>query len=125
MQMESEDNSIKENEFLELTRNNIIEVLKLWSSKDEQLEYQKNVPHVNVVGELYGQWDDFYEPGLEAIKDAFSQRELVLLEKFDAEINVQVDKYNIQHLQLDDFIFTEEWKVLNYLSTDILNQIKN
>jgi len=44
----------------------------LWSSKSEQLEYNELDQNTEVSTELFLQWNDFYTPGEEIMKDAFS-----------------------------------------------------
>ena len=119
--IELEDNSIDDSEFVEATRENIIGVLKLWSSKEEQLEYQENVPSISVSTELFEQWDDLYTPESEVLIEAFEPDELRLLEKFEAEIILRSDKSNTILPDIIEYIETDDWKALNSLSMGILS----
>ncbi len=123
-QIVTEDNSINDNEFIELTRNNIIGVLQLWSSKEEQLEYQKSVPIAQVSEELFGQWEDFYIPDAEILKDAFKPYELELLGKFDDELIKRANKSNSFLPVIEKYIETDDWKALNSLAKETLNDLK-
>ncbi|MDE5417322.1 hypothetical protein L3049_04810 [Labilibaculum sp. DW002] len=121
---ELEDNSIDDSEFIEATRENIIGALKLWSSKEEQLEYQENVPSISVTTELFEQWDDLYTPESEVLIEAFEPDELRLLEKFEAEIILRSDKSNNILPDIIEYIETDDWKALNSLSMGILSDLK-
>jgi hypothetical protein len=124
IETDSEDKSISEEEFVKLNRENIIGVLRLWSSKEEQIEYQKSVPIAQVSSELFGQWDDFYTSDSEVMSEAFNKHELELLAKFDSELTVIGEKLNGETPQIEDFIKTSEWKKLNLLAQEILNNLK-
>ena len=101
-------------------RKNIFELLELWSSKDEQLEYQKNVPIAQVSAELFCQWDDFYHPETEPHKLAFSNIETEIIKKFYAKLDL-VSKKTIGHLPyIDEYILTNDWKELNELAKKTL-----
>jgi len=118
------DDSMNESEFVELTRKNIIGVLQLWSSKEEQLEYQKSVPIAQVSNELFGQWEDFYTPDTEVIREAFSTTELELLTKFENRLTEIAEMLNGNIAYIDKFIETTEWKELNLLASEILRGLK-
>jgi hypothetical protein len=62
----------------------IVDLLRLLSSEEEQLEYERNVPHVDITAELRGMWfDDQYHPKLPHFDIWFSVEELMALEEFD------------------------------------------
>jgi len=64
-------------------RVNIINLLNLVASKDQQLQYMRMAP-VNVAFELVNQWfDDFYHPTDVHFASEFSIEELKLLKDFD------------------------------------------
>lgn len=121
---EQVDNSMNEDEFIELTRKNIVGVIQLWSSKEEQLEYQKSVPIAQVSNELFMQWTDFYTPDAEVIKEAFTSTELELLTKFNIRLTEIAKVLNGNIAYIDKFIGTNEWKELNLLASEILRDLK-
>ena len=44
-------------------RSNVRELLSLFSSEEEQLVYERDVPHVDITAELLCMWfDDTYHP---------------------------------------------------------------
>src|SRR5690349_353088 len=73
-------------------RGNIIEILKLLASEEEQLAYERDVPHVDITNELVCMWfDDQYHPdrGLAAV---FAPDELAALARFHRFYNERVDR---------------------------------
>ena len=57
--------------------------LELLSSTQEQLEYQRDVPHVNITVELVCMWfDDSYHPKNKFFISAFSEKELQAMSEF-------------------------------------------
>jgi len=63
-------------------RDSIIGLLELFSSEEEQLDYEKNVPHVDITVELVCMWfDDQYHPE-RGFDNIFSHDELAALSDF-------------------------------------------
>ncbi|MFA5514049.1 MAG: hypothetical protein WDA17_03920 [Sphaerochaetaceae bacterium] len=124
IETDTEDQSISEDEFIKLNRENIIGLLKLWSSKEEQLEYQKSFPIAQVSSELFEQWDDFYTADSEVLSEAFNEHELDLLNKFDSELTDIGEKLKGETPQIEEFIKTSEWQKMNLLAQKILIDLK-
>lgn len=62
----------------------IIDLLQLLSSEDEQLGYERDVPHVNITAELLCMWfDDQYHPDDAFFQSCFTRDELLALAEFD------------------------------------------
>lgn len=118
------ENAIDQNDFVELTRKNIFELIELWSSKDKQLDYQKSVPIADVSSEMFCQWDDSYTPKSVDFRQAFTEVELGLLSEFDKELNIISEKTPNRLPEIREFIETEEWKTLNDKAKDILTKMK-
>ena len=118
-----EDKSISDSEFIELTRQNIIGILQLWSSKKEQLEYQENVPTAQVSTELFVQWEDFYTPDTEVMYEAFTAEELIVLKEFDRELKMTEKEFAGEIPPIDTLVETAEWKKLNSKAKDILKKV--
>lgn len=124
---EKQDNteiSIEESDFDNLTRDSLLGLLELWSSKSEQLELQKTQPDTNVSEELFLQWRDFYVVDSEIIKESFSSQELKILAKFDNTIKKSFEEFDEKIPEFRDFIQTDIWKELNSLAKDILTNLK-
>ena len=67
----------------EISRQVIKEQLQLLASVEEQLDYQRQVPGINVIDELVCGWfDDSYRPDDEIFVTGFSVEELDVLSKF-------------------------------------------
>ena len=61
----------------------IVDLLKLLSSEEEQLAYERNVPHVDITAELRCMWfDDLYCPEDAFFRSCFTARELEALAQF-------------------------------------------
>jgi|RhiMetdeSRZDD1v2_1073273.scaffolds.fasta_scaffold1195220_1 DNA-dependent RNA polymerase auxiliary subunit epsilon len=61
----------------------IIELLQLLASEEEQLAYERNVPHVNITVELLCMWfDDRYHPDEAVFVSCFTTDELSALAEF-------------------------------------------
>jgi len=117
------ENAIEEKDFEKLTRDSIIEILKLWSSKSEQIDFQKAQSDINVTEELFEKWRDLFVIDSEAIKSVFCAREFELLNQFDKFIQENKTQINGEYSQLTDFIETSNWKELNLLAKKILREL--
>lgn len=117
---------MNERELINRIRQNVIDTLELWSSKESQLDYQRNVPIAQVSAELFCQWsDDNYHPETELFRKAFNEKERLLLFEFDKVLNEigQNASFNLPYIT--DFIKTREWKVLNHAAIETLEKIRN
>lgn len=64
-------------------RKEAVELLKLLSSESEQLDYEKNVPHVDITAELVCMWfDDFLHERIELQNENISPTEIQTLSEF-------------------------------------------
>ena len=62
----------------------IREELELLASEEGQLEYERNVPHVDITAELVCSWfDDLYHPHDEGFCSCFELHELEVLARFN------------------------------------------
>lgn len=67
-----------------LWRQIVREQLEILSSEPQQLEYEKNVPHVDITRELLAGWfDDSYHPADAQFRSCFANGELEALATFD------------------------------------------
>jgi hypothetical protein len=108
----------------EQIRKNIFEILDLWSSKESQIEFQKNVPIAHVSDELFNIWDDNYYPESEIHKIAFTEKEREILEKFNMLLNMISDNTPQNLPNLDEFVLTNEWIELNALAKEVIIEMK-
>lgn len=62
----------------------IVDLLRLLASEDEQLAYERDVPHVDITAELRCMWfDDQYHPDNAFFCSCFTPDELAALAEFD------------------------------------------
>ncbi|MCP2045056.1 hypothetical protein [Pontibacter sp. HSC-36F09] len=117
---------VSDEEMATRIRKLVLDVIELWSSKEAQLNYQKNVPIANVSAELFEQWTDFYNPDDRKFKMAFNETELKLLADFEHVLEretTRVSPYNVPDIEL--FVYTLEWREINNAAIELLNKIKN
>ena len=106
-------------------RQNVLNILDLWSSKEVQLEYQKNVPIAQVSDELFCQWaDDFYHPDSRQFKIAFNEIERDVLAEFDKTLNFICEKTPNNLPDIVQFVKTTEWKIVNQAEIDAIKRIQ-
>jgi hypothetical protein len=73
-------------------RKTIIELLQLFASEEQQLAYERDVPHVDITAELVCMWfNDQYHPGRE-FDQFFSPDELAALDEFHRFYDERVDR---------------------------------
>jgi hypothetical protein len=119
----TEDYSISDSEFIEFTRDNIIQVLNLWASKVGQLELQKSIPKTEVTSELFDYWCDYSMADSEVLSEAFKPEELEILSGFNEEISIVENKFNREFPDIEEFQETSEWNSLNQLAFDITRKL--
>ena len=101
------------------------EVLKLWASADEQLEYQKNVPIANVSAELFCQWcDDYYNEDNPIMIKEFNQMELEALKEFDKAISHVADITPEELPHINEFVKTREWEIVHVKAISTLKKLQ-
>lgn len=107
----------------QISRKCIKDTLEILSSIEEQLEYQRNVPWVNITVELVCFWfDDDYHPKNKIFLSAFSEKELQAMSDFN-EVFEQI----LAPMQGDYFpaitklVKTTEWKRLVQAAHDTLD----
>ncbi|RTY85835.1 hypothetical protein [Flavobacterium sp. GT3R68] len=101
-------------------RKNILEILNLWSSKESQLKFQKDVPIAQVSSELFNLWDDNYYPESEIHKIAFTKKERDILAKFNTLLNIVSEKIPENLMSIEEFILTKEWLEVNEFAKEVL-----
>jgi hypothetical protein len=101
-------------------RRSIIEVLKLLSSPERQLAYERNIPRIRVTDELLCVWfDDTYLPESKRFRECFSTAELDAMAAFNAFFNERINSLptdNRVSYWLDD----ENWRQIMQHATHLL-----
>ncbi len=108
-----EDYTVSEKEFNELTRANLVGVIKLWASESEQLKLREIYNSEEVTSELFDYWCDYTITDSEVLREIFNSIEIELLSIFDKEIKVVENKYKREFPKIEEFIKTADWKTLN------------
>ena len=97
-------------------RRNIVETLLLLSSREEQLEYQRQVPITNVYDELFCQWfDDNYDERFihqAWFREAFSASEHEAMQKFN-KVFGDISKVKSSITSIKEFVKTPQWKKMS------------
>jgi len=79
-------------EFRLVMRGNIRDTLDLWSSAEQQLRYEADVPHVYVPIEMFSWWfDDHYHPDSPDWFAFFSAAEVEAMTQFNAVLEASDD----------------------------------
>lgn len=115
---------IYDSDFIEMTRNSIIETIELWSSKERQLDFEATESDVNLSEELIQQWDTVYGIDSKILKEAFNDSSRDLLNAFDKTIKTSEEKFKRNLPNINEFQATNDWKVINQLAKEIINEIK-
>ncbi|HXT40173.1 MAG TPA: hypothetical protein VN887_09130, partial [Candidatus Angelobacter sp.] len=64
-------------------RGRVIELLQLLASEEQQLAYERDVPHVDITAELLCMWfNDLYHPGESRFDSSFTADERSMLASF-------------------------------------------
>ena len=74
-------------------KQNIVDLLRLLGSEEEQLAYEHNVPPVDITVELVSMWfDDFCHGRAPETDDAFTSEEHAALTQFHQFYDIRVDR---------------------------------
>ena len=98
-----------------------IEILQLLSSKEEQDEYQKNVPHVDISQELICMWfDDLNKEG-KYLKNSFTDEEMKTLSEFSKYYEERLEKLPDSYA---DFWSSPVWSEVAKKAGETLEKLK-
>jgi hypothetical protein len=115
---------IDDSEFTKLTRDSIFGLIALWAHKDQQIEYKKKFPEINLSEELFYQWRDSFVDDSEDFKNSFRAKELNILNLFDWEITKILTQFNSEIPEYSFFVETDNWRKLNSIAKEILIELK-
>jgi hypothetical protein len=124
LQIKALSEEIFDSEFIEQSRLSILDVLRLWASSKSELELLQNENDINIVEEMFSQWNDFYRIDTKIIKEAFQESEMRILEAFDQSLLLAQEKYSGTYPDLAAFHETNDWQVLNQMANEIVNEIE-
>lgn len=101
-------------------RRGIIETLQLISSREEQLNYQRNVPIAYVSAELFCLWDGYYNEdsaGEEWFRNVFSNEQLEAMKQFNQIFNDVLTSLPEELPSIEELILTPQWGKLSTAAT--------
>lgn len=116
--------TISDSEFTKLTRESIISLLELWSSKEQQLDYKNAYPELNVAEELIMQWIDSYTPDLPDFTGSFRPKELKALALFDVEVKRYFTEHESAIPDYGIFVATNAWSKMNAIAVEVLKELQ-
>ena len=105
-------------------RRQIVELLQLFQSEQEQIDYEKNVPHVDITNELLCMWfDDQYHPDLRHFPSCFSTDELEALAQFHRFYDGQTSKLPPSKGTVRTWLASPVWRAVMQKASDTLSKI--
>jgi hypothetical protein len=106
-------------------RNSIIQTLRLLSSPDKQLAYERNVPHVRITNELLSMWfDDTYLPESKTFRESFSEEELRALAAFNNFYNEHSKLLPSSRADVTSWLNSETWQQIIARAQETLALLK-
>ena len=104
-------------------RNNIIEILQLLASEEQQISYEQDVPHVDITVELTCMWfDDQYQPG-RGFDTCFSPDELAALAEFHRFYDQRVDRLPESQGTVQTWLACPIWREIMHEAQRTLDRI--
>ncbi|HEX4785490.1 MAG TPA: hypothetical protein VH350_14210 [Candidatus Sulfotelmatobacter sp.] len=92
-------------------RPRIVHVLRLLSSSEMQLEYERRVPGISIPSELLCQWfDDSYLPDSPVFRQCFSSHELEALAHFNNYFADHEKLLSDPHRGISNWLEDNIWK---------------
>ena len=102
----------------------IREVLRLLASEEEQLAYEKNVPHVDITTELLCGWfDDSYHPENDGFRSCFKCHELDALASFGLFYNERSSRLPESQGTVRTWLQSSIWQEVMSEAKSTLDQI--
>ena len=88
----------------------IVEMLRLWASREGQLEYRRTVPIADVSAELFCMWDEVFWSDDAALRAEFSESEWTALQRFHSVFE-RVGRLLPHHPlpPIEEFILSPHW----------------
>ena len=91
-------------------RSAVREVLSLFASEEQQVAYERDVPHVDISAELLCMWaDDIYHPD-DSWRRHFSPDELAAMAEFHALFDQVSSKLPVSHGTVRTWLANWEWQ---------------
>lgn len=108
-----------------MRRQHVCQVLDLLADANKQLQYQRDVPHVEVSIELPSLWfDDTYHPESSGFQEAFSRPELQALARFSDTFDHALEALGRPVPPIDEIQSHPSWKRMAAMATAVLDRIR-
>jgi hypothetical protein len=92
-------------------RKNIRDLLELLASDEQQLAYERDVPHIDITRELVSMWfDDQYHPGDHRLRASFSAEELAALDEFHRFYSSRASQLPASHGTVRTWLACPTWR---------------
>lgn len=102
-------------------RTSVHNILSLLSSKQQQVEFQKESPTVNVSLEMLCLWfNELYNPGTPLFQKSFTDSEFNLLQDFNRYYDIRKGKLPAS---IDDLHYDTEWQHVMQEAQSLLDTI--
>jgi hypothetical protein len=106
-------------------RSSIVDILRLLSDPNRQLEYEQNVPQVRVTNELISMWfDDTYIPESKAFQRSFSKEELRALATFNDFYDQHLNLLPSSKANVTSWLNSETWQQIMTQARETLELLK-
>ena len=107
-------------------RENVISTLRLLASRDEQLEYQQQVPIAQVSAELFCQWaDDHFHPADRRLQALFTPTEWQALLVFHVHFESISSRVPSPLPPIQEFVSHPLWQQLADSAAEALKTFPN
>ncbi|WP_340114201.1 hypothetical protein [Maribellus mangrovi] len=124
MAIKAESEGVLDSDFLQATKFGVLDILDVWASKERQINFQKSVPESNITKLLFEEWDNYFKIDSSILNEAFTEREIELLNSFDQAITRCFEKIKDEIPSLKEFQETNDFNVLNSVALKIKNEIE-
>jgi hypothetical protein len=102
----------------------IIEILELIASEEQQLSYERNVPHVDITVELLSMWfDDQYHPDDAFFRSCFTADELAALAEFQRFYDERCKKLPESEGTVRTWLASPVWREIMRKAHETVSQI--
>ena len=102
----------------------IIEILGLIASEEQQLAYERDVPHVDITAELLCMWfDDQYHPGDAFFRSCFTEDELAALAEFHQLYDERSKRLPASRGTVRNWLASPDWREIMKKAHETLSRV--
>ena len=115
------DELFDEEDFTTQTRDVIVEIITICSSKELQDSIASSNPGINLWEDIFQNWKENYKPDMKDFSDSFSMKELVSLKRFNNEVDNCLKLY--QGKDFLNFQSSSEYEKLAFAAERTINDL--